>query len=118
MSEATNGSSNTGQKRKPGTFTKGDPRINRHGRPKNFDAARAIFQAVANEEITDKSGNKLLVIEAIARKWAVSPEPTLQKAFVEYCFGKVPDKHEIGAGDDAAIVILRHAHEEFEPSRS
>jgi hypothetical protein len=99
-------------------FVKGDPRINRKGRPRNFDAVREVFQSVAHEEIKDKNGNALLVIEAIARSWATSKEPMLQKAFVEYCFGKVSDKHEHEGDLFAPIVILRHAHEEFEPSRS
>jgi hypothetical protein len=99
-------------------FVKGDPRINRKGRPRNFDAVREVFQSVAHEEIKDKNGNALLVIEAIARSWATSKEPMLQKAFVEYCFGKVPDKHEREGDLFAPIVILRHAHEEFTPGRS
>jgi hypothetical protein len=110
--------SNTGKKRQPGTFVKGDPRINRHGRPRSFDAVRAIFQAVSHEQIKDKSGNTFSVIEAIARKWATSSEPTLQKAFVEYCYGKVPDKLEHDGTISGPIVILRHAHEDFTPSRS
>lgn len=111
--------SNTGEKSKNGTgrFTKGDPRINRNGRPKNFDALRAVFLEIAHEEIKDKNGKTLTVIQAIGRKWAASGEPVLQKGFVEVAFGKVPDKIEVDQ-TTREIVVLRHAHEDFEPSRS
>ena len=83
--------------RKPGTFTKNDPRINRKGRPKSFDALRALAQQIAHE--VAQSGGQPIIInnrkvtaaEAILRQWASSKNPQLQKAFIEIAFGKVPD---------------------------
>ncbi|HRS65691.1 MAG TPA: hypothetical protein P5519_07360 [Spirochaetia bacterium] len=49
------------EKRKPGTFTKGNPRINRNGRPKNFDA----FIKLAMEEIE----KDIMIAEAILRHY-------------------------------------------------
>lgn len=93
--------SNTGENRKPGTFKKGDPRINRKGRPKSFDALRELALQIAHE--TAKSGDKEVVInghkvtvtEAIIRQWAMSKNPKLQQAFIEIAFGKVPDSLNI-----------------------
>src|SRR6266567_4346751 len=75
-------------------FVKGDPRINRKGRPKSFDQLRKLAQQIADEEVTDRRGEKIRLAEAILRSWAESKEPMLQKSFMEYAFGKVPDKIE------------------------
>jgi len=82
-------------------FKKGDPRINRKGRPKNFDALRELAQSIAHET-AKKDGEPLVidghiatVAEMVLRTWATSKNPQLQRAFVEYAFGKVPDKHDV-----------------------
>ena len=71
-------------------FVKGDPRINRKGRPKSFDALRELAQQIAHEPVMigDK---KITVTEAILRQWAQSKNPQLQKGFLEIAYGKVPD---------------------------
>jgi phage terminase large subunit len=81
-----------------GHFKKGDPRINRKGRPRSFDALRKLAQAIAHEEAKDKgqeplviNGHKATVAEVIMRQWAMSRNPQLQKAFIEVAFGKTPD---------------------------
>jgi hypothetical protein len=83
--------SNTDEKQaKPGQFTKGDPRINRKGRPKSFDQLRALAQQIAHERIAE--GSTVTAAEAILRKLAHdNPE-----RFIEIAFGKVPDvqQHE------------------------
>ena len=82
--------------KKPGTFQKGDPRINRKGRPKSFDALRELAQQIAHEPtqiVVD--GHKVTVAEAILRQWAQSKNPQLQRAFIEVAFGKVPDKLDV-----------------------
>lgn len=99
--------------RKPGTFKKGDPRINRKGRPKSFDAIRAIAREIADETARRPNGdaividgNEISVAEAILRKWATSNTARLQQAFIEVAFGKVPDvKHISGDGDDIEVVL-------------
>jgi len=97
-------SSNTVPKQlKP--FVKGDPRINRKGRPKSFDALRALAQSIAHEPITEVNGHKATVAEMILRKWATSGNPQLQRAFIEIAFGKVPDKIELSGIDGGRLKI-------------
>jgi len=85
-------------------FTKGDPRINRKGRPRSFDALRTLAQQIAHEAAQSSgqplviNGHTVTVAEAILRSWATSKNPQLQRAFIEVAFGKVPDKIEV-SGD-------------------
>ena len=110
-------SNTTGKQRKkqPGGitgkgFVKGDPRINRKGRPKTFDKLRELSQQIANEiaiyPLDDVHGNhagdpvvinghKVTLAEAILRKWSRSKDTRLQMRFVEVAYGKVPDQTEI-----------------------
>lgn len=82
-------------------FTKNDPRINRKGRPRSFDALRELAQEIAHEtaqaggQDVVVNGHKVTVAEAILRQWAMSKNPMLQKAFIEITFGKVPDKLDV-----------------------
>ena len=107
-------SSNTTTKQRGGVtgkgFVKGDPRINRNGRPKSFDALRALAQDIAHEKA--KAGGNAVVIdghsvtvaEAILRQWAQSKNPTLQRQFIEVAFGKVPQAVEITGKDGGPII--------------
>ena len=104
--------SNTGENRKPGTFQKGDPRINRKGRPKSFDALRTLAQQIAHEEAKSDgapviiNGHRVTVAEAILRTWAQSKNPQLVKSFIEIAFGKVPDALDLTSKGDKIIVKL------------
>jgi hypothetical protein len=55
--------------------------------------------------------NGTMKAEQVLRRWADSPEPALQKAFVEYAFGKVPDKLETTGLENKPVLILHYAHE-------
>ena len=93
-------------------FVKGDPRINRNGRPRTFDQARALAQAIAHEvERIDPGGDEVTVAEAVLRAWSQSKEPQLQKAFIEYAFGKVPDKID-ATMEHRSKLYLNYSHEE------
>jgi|GEM_PF-2027632 hypothetical protein len=93
-------------------FRKGDPRINRKGRARTFEQFRTLAQRIAAKEIGDGAGNLITVGEAILRTWAKSKEPVLQKAFIEYAFGKVPDKLDtLGQLEPKTTLILHYGHE-------
>lgn len=97
-------------------FIKNDPRINRKGRPKTFDALRALAQQIAHEVAQKEgqplviSGHTVTVAEAILRTWAKSGSALLQRAFIEIAFGKVPDALDITtAGEKVQFVeIIRN----------
>ena len=99
---------NTGR----GTFQKGDPRINRKGKPRSFDAVRALAQAISHEVATKGDapivieGHVATVAEMILRQWASSKNPTLQQAFIAYAFGKVPDKTELTGKEGEQLKVL------------
>jgi hypothetical protein len=112
----TDESSNTAgnSKKVPGKpFTKGDPRINRKGRPKNFDALRNLAQSISHEPALGADGKPIVidghiitVAEIIMRQWMQSKNPQLQQAFINYAYGKVPDKVENTGKDGAPIEII------------
>src|SRR3972149_7108781 len=87
-------------------FVKGDPRINRKGRPKTFDALRALAQQIAHEPtLITIDSHKVTVAEAILRQWAQSKNPQLQRAFIEIAFGKVPDEFKHMGADGRELVL-------------
>ena len=95
------------------SFVKGDPRVNRKGRPKNIDGVTALAKEIAHELALTKDGDpivrggsKVTVIEAVLRQWAQSPDFRKQQAFVAYAYGKVPDKIEHTGEDGKAIKLV------------
>lgn len=85
-------------------FKKGDPRINRKGRPKNFDALRKLAQEIGHEIDLDKDGEVVTKVEKILRSWASGRVPMLQKEYVAIGWGKVPDNVEVGGQVKIKVV--------------
>jgi hypothetical protein len=87
------------------SFTKGDKRINRRGRPRNIDLVRLMAQPIGNELVPyGPDGRMITTVEALLRDWAESDEFKKQLAFVQYAFGKVPDK-EVTEDRDVKITV-------------
>ena len=92
-------------------FVKGDPRINRTGRPKNFDQFRKLAQQILHEKVPGPDGNMLTRVEALLRSWLKSKCPQLQLALVQYAYGKVPEKIEATGLEPKTTLILHYAYE-------
>lgn len=93
-------------------FTKGDPRINRKGKPKNFDALRELAQQIAHEEAKTQDGTPVVIAgrkvtnaELVLRKWMASKDARLQMHVMEVAFGKVPQTLEVGGPDGGPIQL-------------
>lgn len=85
---------NTGR----GTFKKGDPRINRKGKPRSFDALRELAQQICTEPITSADGRvKMTRVELILREMSISKDPRQRIGFLEIAYGKVPTPIDIEA---------------------
>ena len=75
-------------------FESGDGRINRTGRPKTFDELRHTADMIASELVPGPNGEMISRGELLLRNWIKSKNPILQRSFMEYWIGKVPDKLE------------------------
>lgn len=88
-------------------FVKGDSRINRKGRPRDFDALRELAQQIAHEAV-NVGDHKMTVTEAILRQWAQSKNTQLQKGFLEIAYGKVPDEMKLDIKDTKFTFVWTH----------
>jgi hypothetical protein len=90
-------------------FKKGDPRINRKGRPKDFLGLRALAQAIAVEKIASKDNTVVMSrVELILRNWAASGNDKLVRAFIETAYGKVPDALDVTSGGQPLKVLVEY----------
>jgi len=92
-------------------FELGDERINRTGRPKTFDELRRTADMIASELVPGPDGKMIARGELLLRNWIKSKNPLLQRSFVEYWVGRVPEKVETNALQPGTRLILHWPHE-------
>jgi hypothetical protein len=95
-------------------FAKGDARINRKGRPRDFNALRELSQEIAHEVAKTKDGQPVTVeghkvsnAELILRLWASSQDFRKQQGFMEIAFGKVPQETRITGAEGKPLLNMQ-----------
>lgn len=91
-------------------FTKGDPRINRNGRPKKEKTLTGlIIKELEKQDVTTSTGDKITRKEAMARvmtNQAVAGDFQFMKLVLEYVDGKPDVFQQIDLDGDLRIPNL------------
>jgi hypothetical protein len=103
---------NTGATGNHGHFVKGDPRINRKGRPRTFEAFRKLAIKIAGEDADAEDVTRAVLM---LREMSRSKNPADRALFLAYAYGKPRDElditsagEKIGKDDtDTKLEILR-----------
>lgn len=124
-SKTANNSENPPGRKNPGKpFVKGDPRINKKGRPRSIGMLRELAQQISHEvaQVDQKpvilDGHKVTVAEAILRTWASSHDFRKQNAFMEYAFGKVTQPVDVTTAGEKVEFIVTYAEDKDNPEEA
>jgi len=91
-------------------FVKGDPRINRKGRPRSFDQLRKLALSLLNEPAKGADGKPIVIADHVATNVemilrSAMRNPRFAQWVLEVAFGKVPDKVEVSGRDGAPLKV-------------
>ena len=96
-------------------FKKGDKRINRKGKPKDFLALRKLAQQISAEALTAGDGETVTRIEALLRVMSSSKNPADRALFLAYAFGKPKDEVDVTSGGEINHIITVRREEKNKP---
>lgn len=85
-------------------FTKGDPRINRKGRPKSFDQLSKLAREIAYEIVVHNDGTQQTRLEKILLELAVV-NPV---KFLEIGFGRIPQHIDVTANINGRLKVVAY----------
>ena len=90
-------------------FTKGDPRINRNGRPRVLPELKEVLNEILSEEITNQKGEKATRLEAILRTLNAKAQKGDIRAIQEVldrAFGKAKSSAEMEENNSPVNKII------------
>jgi hypothetical protein len=83
-------------------FVKGDPRINRKGRPKSFDALRKLAVQIAGEQAGE---TELTRVQLMLKAMASSKKPSDRALFLAYAYGKPKEQIDVNNAGEVKVII-------------
>jgi len=101
-------------------FQKGDPRINRLGRPRKSDLIAELAKSLLEEPVeTGHESQTITRLESILREWLESGSFQKKLAVIQYAYGKIPLESDSEDRDVQIVVNWGNsvdAYEEYLPS--
>ena len=100
-------------------FQKGDPRINRRGRPRKSDLIAELAKSLLEEPVENGQDNQTITRPRIYPEWLESGSFQKKLAVIQYAYGKIPLESDSEDRDVQIVVNWGNsvdAYEEYLPS--